>query len=592
MVIQKFNRLIKNKLVWGAFAVLISFFFACDFLFDRRGSDDSDSKLEGAGRLGGQTLHQHTFAAIERDVIGPGRERSHDVPDAVVKRQVWERAAALATAKELGVEVTDAELREQIIHDRGFQGPNGRFSQQAYNQILQRMRMTSEGFQAFLRRALEMERITAVVRDAAWVSPMEAARALNDATDNLTVKIVSFNDTEAGKVVADDKVLQDYYAANTNALALPDLVTVKYVRIPVDTPAHLAKFKIPEDELKDRYDENQSRFETKGTNGVAVVKPFETVRAALEHELQVEASVAAASTAYLARIYPEGVAVETLSNRLEKVAAEEKAAVKVSQPFSPADAGFVKGFMVRTRQVAPDCEGFGEAVMGIEPEDPELRYRVVAGTNCVYLVEIAKSIPAHVPTFAEAKEHIRADALKDAQNKAFKARVEKARALMAADLAKNKPLDVKPYGATVSTSIVFSVNGLRSNYAGNSFADAMYVAMPAAKLEKGQISDFITTPNPRRALLVYMENRQPGDAVTIQSLRADFTRADYRQTMAVVSAWNSWNLERLGYEAASWADFKETAASAAEDDDLDDAAEAKPAEAKDKTANAAGNPAN
>lgn len=32
MVIQKFNKLIRNKWIWGVFAVAISAFFAFDFL--------------------------------------------------------------------------------------------------------------------------------------------------------------------------------------------------------------------------------------------------------------------------------------------------------------------------------------------------------------------------------------------------------------------------------------------------------------------------------------------------------------------------------------------------------------------------------
>ena len=32
MVIQKFNKIIRNKWIWGAFAVAISAFFAFDFL--------------------------------------------------------------------------------------------------------------------------------------------------------------------------------------------------------------------------------------------------------------------------------------------------------------------------------------------------------------------------------------------------------------------------------------------------------------------------------------------------------------------------------------------------------------------------------
>ena len=40
MVIHQFNKLIRNKWVWGAFAIAISAFFAFDFLLDDLQRDD------------------------------------------------------------------------------------------------------------------------------------------------------------------------------------------------------------------------------------------------------------------------------------------------------------------------------------------------------------------------------------------------------------------------------------------------------------------------------------------------------------------------------------------------------------------------
>ena len=41
MVILQFNKLIRNKLIWGVFAIAISAFFEVDFLLDDiRGADE------------------------------------------------------------------------------------------------------------------------------------------------------------------------------------------------------------------------------------------------------------------------------------------------------------------------------------------------------------------------------------------------------------------------------------------------------------------------------------------------------------------------------------------------------------------------
>ena len=155
-----------------------------------------------------------------------------------------------------------------------------------------------------------------------------------------------------------------------------------------------------------------------------------------------------------------------------------------------------------------------------------------------------------MPSSAEAKEIIRGDALEDARAKAFKARVEKARALAAAEIAKGKkPVDAKMFGAvSMTTSTVFSV----SSMARGAFPDAMYVAPATMKLAKGQISDFISTASKRHALLVYVEDRKPGDAAQAEMSRAQL-RDDLGRgaAMALPVAWLDWNLNRIGYETTA-----------------------------------------
>ena len=342
-----------------------------------------------------------------------------------------------------------------------------------------------------------------------------------------------------------------------NSLALPDCVTVKYAKFQADAPARLAQFKISDEELHDRYDATSKRFETTGTNGVTVTKTFEQVKSILENELKVIASVEAYRTNLLFRVYPqdEKAAADTKTDRLEKIAADEKVKVETSKPFSLDGRGYVKGFMVYPSQVAPGCSGFSAAVAELDPESPDLRYGVVAGTNAVYLIERASFVKAHVPTFAEAKEHIRADALADARAKAFKAQVEKTRALVAAELAKGKPLDAKMFGdANVTTSMTFSVSSIGYG----AFPNSTYVAPATMKLSKGQLSDFIKTALPTQGLLVYVEKREPGDAAQAQMVRAQLRDELSRFAgMSLASNWNAWNLKRMGFTTTATSSVEE-----------------------------------
>ena len=554
MVIHQFNRLIRNKWIWGVFAVAISVFFAFDFLFTGR---DDERALGEAGTLGEKDVSAAQFREIAEEVRGLGRQRDNATPAAEVNRRAWETLAALSVAKDAHLAATDEDVREAIRHDRSFQ-ENGVFSNARYQMLLRENYLAPERFEASVRRSLTLAKITRVVLGAAtWVSPAELEGAINDWTDNFTVRIATFTDKNAASVKLDDAGLEAYYKDNTNSIALPDCVTVKYVKLQADAPARLAQFKVTESELQDHYDATSSRFETVGTNGVTVTKKLEEVKPILERELQLIASLEAYRTNLLFRVYPQDGSFDAKTDMIGKIAAEEKLPVKTSPLFAPDGRGYVAGFMSRPSAFVPDCRDFATTVAELDPDSADLRYGVVAGTNSVYLVERASFVKAHVPTFAEAKDIIRPKALAAARAKAFKAAVEKQRALAAAELAKGKPFDAKLFaGANVTTSITFSVSSIQNN----SFADATTIAAPTMKLSKGQISDFIETAMTGHGLLVYVEDRKPGDAASAQMVRMQLRDDLGRFASASLPAdWNAWNLRRLG--------FKTTAATSVETSD-------------------------
>ena len=73
MVIQKFNKLIRNKWLWGAFAIAISAFFAFDFLIADLGSDSRPESSGDAGTLAGKSVDPKLFSALAEEVRGFGR---------------------------------------------------------------------------------------------------------------------------------------------------------------------------------------------------------------------------------------------------------------------------------------------------------------------------------------------------------------------------------------------------------------------------------------------------------------------------------------------------------------------------------------
>ena len=536
MVIHQFNKLIRNKWVWGAFAIAISAFFAFDFLV----ADLTDRPTEGdggeAGLLAGGKVSAKTFAAIAEEVRGFGRQRDWHRNAGEVNREAWENYAALTVAEKAGIAATDAEVQAMIRNDPSFQA-NGGFSFALYQRLLRENSLTPERFEEYLRRRATLMRLgQSVLASAAWASPMELDQAVADMTDTFTVKVAKFSQDKkaADAVKVDDAALRKWYDANTNSLALPERVKIRFVRFDATDPKVLARMTVTEDEMHDRYDVTIDKYTTKGTNGVDQVKKFEEVKAGIEKELRQIAAVQFFETNVNYRAYAQKAAKG--SSRLDEIAKEEGLKVETSDWFS-VEGGYQDGFMKRASQICPGAKGFTEAVAELDASSEDLRYAVISSERAVWLVEKAETSPKHVPTFDEAKAAIRPRALRDAKADAFKAQVE----AIAAKGAK-----AVLAGKDVSTNIVFTVADLRQG--GVSFENEMSVARAAMKLKKGEVSEFTLTGT-GRAILVVCEDRVAGDAAKAMMLRSqvkdDLSMLQLRQ---IPESWKKWNLERLGFQ--------------------------------------------
>lgn len=556
MVIHHFNRIIKNKWVWGVFAVLISMFFAFDFIFDgRRDTRGSD----GAGKLGGETVPTAKFDEVRADVLAEmrfqyGREIPIKAPQ--LNREVWSRLAMLKVVDDLKLMAGDDEVREAI--SRSFQDEKGVYSAARFQETCARVGWTPERFEAYIRRQISIGRVRGAAESASWVSPLELSSGVRDATDKITVRVARFQHKNAASVKLDDAALKAYYESHTNSLALPDLTVVRYVKVPADDAESLKKVAITDDDLHARYDETSDRY---GTN------EFEKVKAQVERELRLERAVEAACDALYARVCPDGAADDGV-DRLAQLAKAEKLEVKTSRPFSISGEKFVPGFMVDAATVLPDCRDFVAAVSDLDPAEPSARYRAIAGSNAVYVVGLATNLCtlARVPAYEEITNNasVRRDALADLKAQDFKKGVDKVREAVLAGLKKTSKFDPKLFGdANVSTSITFvAQTAMRAN----AFPDARSVVPAAVRLAKGELSELVTTGLPGNGVVVYVEDRKPGDAAEVAAAGQMREMMARGQSETAVRAWNEANMARLGIQPSDWASMKDLS----DEGDVDD----------------------
>lgn len=535
MVIQKFNKLIRNKWIWGVFAVAISAFFAFDFLIADLNAPSERGGGSGAGTIAGEKVDAALFEALADDVRGIGRNRDWKTDQAEVNRAAWENYAALLVAERAGISVSDDEVSEMIRRDPSFQ-QNGAFSFPLYSALLADNSITPERFEASLKRRVALARLAqSVLGAAAWCSPMELDQAVADMTDTYTVRVASFRqerkDAEAVKL--DDEGLRKWYDANTNSIALPERFKLRMVRYDATATNVLAKMTVTEDEMRDRYDVTSDKYTVTDTNGVERVKDFEEVKDRIERELRQIAAVEFFRTNLNARAY--GAKAADGASRLDEIAKEDGLKVDTTG-FISIEGPQVDGFMTRASLVFPGAENLDETLAELDSSSEDLRYGVVASDRTVWLVEKDEVSPAHVPTFEEAKDAIRPRALRDARAEAFKASVEA--------LAAKGTNELFAAAKEVTTNLTFSVTDLRQG----EFDDQLSVVRAAMKTMKGELSEFTPT-SPSRGIVVYCVDRVPGDAAKAMlvksQVRGEVSSLQLRQ---VPDAWKKWNLERMGFE--------------------------------------------
>ena len=536
MVILQFNKLIRNKWLWGVFAVIVGGAFAFDFLVDdllRDGKRETNDS--GVGTLGGQPVNSAEFRAIAEDARGFGQNRDWRRSNAEVNREAWETTALLEVARRNGVEATDSEVTQAIRNDRSFQ-QNGQFSFAMYQALLRENGLSPERFEEFLKRRLTAMKVAGSVLSgsASWASPMEIEQAVADMTDSYTVRVARFKQdkAEADAVKLDDAGLKKWYDENSKSLELPERTKLRLVKFDAAASNALAAVTVTEDALRDHYDVTVDKYTTTDTNGVETVKKFEDVRAEVEKEVRLIESVQCLVTNLTSRVY--GVKPAEGKSRLDEIAAESGLKVETSDWFS-LEGPYKDGFMKRATAICPGAQSFEEVVAELDSSSEDLRYGIVSSDKAVWIVEKAETSAAHVPTFDEAKEIVRPRALAAAKADAFKAKVE-------AVVAKGVKAVVE--SGDVSTNITFAVCDMKQG----DFPDQNSIVSAAMKLRKGEMSKFTPTGT-GRALVVVCEDRIPGDAAKAQIWKLQVrSEVEALQRRQIPESWKKWNLDRLGFE--------------------------------------------
>ena len=185
--------------------------------------------------------------------------------DRQILQQMIDGHAALTEAERLGLQVSDAEVRERILAFPAFQ-IDGQFIGEAnYRQLLQQQRppVSPSQFEEEIRNEILVERLQAAVTGWVQVSDAEVADEHRRRNERVRVDIVAFRaDDFRDEVEATEADVALLFTEESSSYEVPEKRRLRFLL--VDQTAIFDSLTLTEDEVQQYYDANMSQYQTPG----------------------------------------------------------------------------------------------------------------------------------------------------------------------------------------------------------------------------------------------------------------------------------------------------------------------------------------
>lgn len=261
---SKIARTIVLSVLFGMLIVSFVFWGIGDML--RIGRSDAVVAEIGSAKITARDVRDRFDRLLQRE---QARGRSAvSFEDAV--RRGWHGVALQEAVKaavidlamqELGIAVSDDQVRKAIAEIPGFWGPTGKFDQNTYRAALQRAGLSEAGFVADLRRELASNQMLGSIQGG--VTPPTAMRdALYRYRREKRVAeffVLPF-DSVRDVAVPTMEQLQAHLEANKAKFEIPEFRALSYVLLSVDDV--LAEVSITDDQLQRTYNDRLAEFAT------------------------------------------------------------------------------------------------------------------------------------------------------------------------------------------------------------------------------------------------------------------------------------------------------------------------------------------
>ena len=540
MLITKFNKMIRNRIVWWIIGGIVIVTFVG--WFSPRGGCEPLPKSGEIGTLHGVPVTQAELQQARFNTyLGILLMVGHQIPmteefDAELQDQAWKRVAALREAQALGITASEDEVLDVLQHDKEF-SVNGVFSKERYAQfvrsVLGALNATVGQFENQLAENIVLQKLQNVTASAAWVSPADMSRIVARYADSFAIQYVTLSSNAvAGALTLPEADVQAFFDAHTNLFEIPERVDVQYVQYKASD--YLAHATTDGQAVEEYYDMHSEEFTKVDTNDVKTVTPLDDVRGSISNKLVNLAALELARNAASDFVVALAPARDGSATPFPALAAATGLTLRTTGLFDartgPANMKVSHAFV--------------EAAFRLRPNPDEYFSDAVVESNMVYVLGLLTNTESRIPEFAEVKDKVLPFAVAKARQDKLVKMAGELHDRLAAALKTGKTFKqaAQAESLNVATSGVFSATSAPEELSGGEVLEDITMR------DSGELSAVL--PSTNGLMIAYIAERKPASEDEIGAVKAQLgVNIARRRARALFADWQDL-LIRKGKGAA------------------------------------------
>lgn len=208
-------------------------------------------------RIGDQVI---TRAQLD-DAVANTQQAGGAADREAVFQSLVNQAYLIEAAKELGIVISDEEIKQAVVDTPDFHGADGKFDPTLFQNYLANHRLSEEAFMQEQRRRMTTMALLNALAATAVTDTQAAALLDGQIAPRLIRSVPVAADAFTAQVQADEAAVQKFYQDHQKNYVLPQAVKFEYLKLSPEDLA--AKEQVSEEELKQAFEAQQGSLKPK-----------------------------------------------------------------------------------------------------------------------------------------------------------------------------------------------------------------------------------------------------------------------------------------------------------------------------------------